>query len=54
MNILFDELNEEYTKLNSNHSDLINYTSDIQKKLDLANDEISKLKIKKNIMIMVN
>ena len=49
MNILFDELNEEYTKLNSNHSDLINYTSDIQKKLDLANDEISKLKIKNNI-----
>ena len=49
LNILFDELNEEYSKLNSNHSDLINYTSDIQKKLDLAYDEISKLKMSNNI-----
>ena len=26
LNILFDELNEEYSKLNSKHNDLINYT----------------------------
>ena len=45
LNILFDELNEEYSKLNSKHNDLINYTSDIKKKLDSANKEISEFKI---------
>ena len=44
LNTLFDELNEEYSKLNKNHNDLISYTSDIQKKLDLANVEINELK----------
>jgi hypothetical protein len=48
MTNLFDELNEEYSKLNSKHNDLIKYTSDIQKKLGLANEEISELKLKYN------
>ena len=46
MTNLFDELNEEYSKLNSKHNALIVYASDIQKKLDLANIEISQIKKK--------
>ena len=46
MNTLFDELNEEYSKLNSKYNDLIDYSSEIKKKLELANEEITELKIK--------
>ena len=46
MTNLFDELNEEYSKLNSKHNALMVYASDIQKKLDLANIEISQIKKK--------
>ena len=44
LNELFDELNEEYSKLNTKHNKLISYASDIKKKLDSANEEISELK----------
>ena len=46
MTNLFDELNEEYSKLNAKHNALMVYASDIQKKLDLNNIELSKLKNK--------
>ena len=46
---LFDELNEEYSKLNSKYNSLISYSSDIQKKLEKANEEISELKSKNNL-----
>ena len=46
LNNLFDELNEEYSKLNSKYNSLISYSSDIQKKLEKANEEISELKLK--------
>ena len=46
MTNLYDELNEEYSKLNSKHNALMVYASDIQKKLDLANIEISQIKKK--------
>ena len=41
MTILFDELNEEYTKLNSKNNALIVYASDLQTKLDLSNIKIN-------------
>ena len=44
MTNLFDELNEEYSKLNTKHNALMVYASDIQKKLDLSNIELSQLK----------
>ena len=43
---LFDELNEEYSKLNAKHNALMVYASDIQKKLDLSNIELSQIKNK--------
>ena len=46
MTNLFDELNEEYSKLNAKHNTLMVYASDIQKKLDLSNIELSQLKNK--------
>ena len=46
MTNLFDELNEEYSKLNAKHNALMVYASDIQKKLDLTNIELSQLKNK--------
>ena len=46
MTNLFDELNEEYSKLNAKHNALMVYASDIQKKLDLSNIELSQLKSK--------
>ena len=46
MTNLFDELNEEYSKLNAKHNALMVYASDIQKKLDLSNIELSKIKNK--------
>jgi pSer/pThr/pTyr-binding forkhead associated (FHA) protein len=46
MTNLFDELNEEYSKLNAKHNALMVYASDIQKKLDLNNIELSQLKNK--------
>jgi hypothetical protein len=46
MTTLFDELNEEYSKLNSKHNELIGYASGVQKKLDLANIELSQIKKK--------
>ena len=46
MTNLFDELNEEYSKLNAKHNALMVYASDIQKKLDLSNIELSHLKNK--------
>ena len=46
MTNLFDELNEEYSKLNAKHNALMVYASDIQKKLDLSNIELSQLKNK--------
>ena len=49
LNNLFDELNEEYSKLNSKYNSLISYSSDIQKKLDQANEEITELKSKNNL-----
>ena len=49
LNNLFDELNEEYSKLNSKYNSLIFYSSDIQKKLEKANEEISELKLKNNL-----
>ena len=49
LNNLFDELNEEYSKLNSKYNSLISYSSDIQKKLEKANEEISELKLKNNL-----
>ena len=49
LNNLFDELNEEYSKLNSKYNSLMSYSTDIQKKLDKANKEISELKSKSNI-----
>ena len=49
LNNLFDELNEEYSKLNSKYNSLISYSSDIQKKLEKANEEISELKSKNNL-----
>ena len=49
LNNLFDELNEEYSKLNSKYNSLISYSSDIQKKLDQANEEISEFKYKNNL-----
>ena len=49
LNNLFDELNEEYSKLNSKYNSLIFYSSDIQKKLDQANEEITELKSKNNL-----
>ena len=49
LNNLFDELNEEYSKLNSKYNSLMSYSTDIQKKLDKANEEISELKSKSNI-----
>ena len=44
MTNLFDELNEEYSKLNAKHNALMVYASDIQKKLDLSNIELSQIK----------
>jgi len=44
MTVLFDELNEEYSKLNSKHNALMAYASDIQKKLDLSNLKINEYK----------
>ena len=44
MTVLFDELNEEYSKLNSKHNALMTYASDIQKKLDLSNIKINEYK----------
>ena len=44
MTVLFDELNEEYSKLNSKHNALMVYASDIQKKLDLSNLKINDYK----------
>jgi len=44
MTVLFDELNEEYSKLNSKHNALMVYSSDIQKKLDLSNLKINDYK----------
>ena len=44
MIVLFDELNEEYSKLNSKHNALMVYASDIQKKLDLSNLKINEYK----------
>jgi len=44
MTVLFDELNEEYSKLNSKHNALMVYSSDIQKKLDLSNLKINEYK----------
>ena len=41
MTILFEELNEEYTKLNSKNNALIVYASDLQTKLDLSNIKIN-------------
>ena len=49
LNNLFDELNEEYSKLNSKYNSLISYSSDIQKKLDKANEKITELKLKNNL-----
>jgi len=49
LNNLFDELNEEYSKLNSKYNSLMSYSTDIKKKLDKANEEISELKSKSNI-----
>ena len=49
LNNLFDELNEEYSKLNSKYNSLISFSSDIQKKLEKANEEISELKLKNNL-----
>ena len=49
MTVLFDELNEEYSKLNSKHNALMVYASDIQKKLDLSNIKINDYK-KKNYL----
>ena len=49
LNNLFDELNEEYSKLNSKYNSLISYSSDVQKKLEKANEEISELKLKNNL-----
>ena len=46
MTNLFDELNEEYSKLNAKHNALMVYASDIQKKLDLTNIELSQMKNK--------
>ena len=46
MTTLFDELNEEYSKLNSKYNSLMKYSSDIQKKLDLSNIELSQIKKK--------
>ena len=46
MTTLFDELNEEYSKLNLKHNELMTYASDVQKKLDIANIEISQMKKK--------
>ena len=46
MTNLFDELNEEYSKLNAKHNALMVYASDIQKKLDLSNIELSQIKTK--------
>ena len=46
MTNLFDELNEEYSKLNAKHNALMVYASDIQKKLDLTNIELSQIKNK--------
>ena len=46
MTTLFDELNEEYSKLNTKHNELIGYASGVQKKLDLANIELSQIKKK--------
>ena len=43
MTNLFDELNEEYSKLNAKHNALMVYASDIQKKLDLNNIELSQV-----------
>ena len=42
-------MNEEYSKLNSKYNSLISYSSDIQKKLEKANEEISELKSKNNL-----
>ena len=49
LNNLFDELNEEYSKLNSKYNSLISFSSDIQKKLEKANEDISELKLKNNL-----
>ena len=46
MTNLFDELNEEYSKLNAKHNALMVYASDIQKKLDISNIELSQIKNK--------
>ena len=46
MTTLFDELNIEYSKLNSKHNALMKYSSDIQKKLDLSSIELSQIKKK--------
>ena len=40
INDLFDQLSEEYSKLNSKHNTLIVYASDLQKKVDLMSIEI--------------
>jgi len=66
MTVLFDELNEEYSKLNSKHNALMVYSSDIQKKLDLSNlkkndykkqsyneKEFNKILSQKNNMISI-
>ena len=44
MIVIFDEFNEEYSKLNSKHNALMVYASDIQKKLDLSNIKINEYK----------
>ena len=46
MTTLFDELNVEYSKLNSKYNALMKYSTDIQKKLDLSNIELSQIKKK--------
>jgi len=53
MTILFDELNEEYTKLNSKHNALMVYASDIQTKLDLSNIKMNT-KQKQNYLFNEN
>ena len=46
MTTLFDELNVEYSKLNSKYNALMKYSTEIQKKLDLSNIELSQIKKK--------
>ena len=49
MTILFDELNEEYTKLNSKNNALIVYVSDLQTKLDLSNIKMNSKQKQNNL-----